>query len=861
MTQIVGDATHIKGEPLSGTLTSGQTWVYDGAQMVPAGNESFKFVDVDGVSLAATDSEDTLSLSGVSGVKLTPETGSGPGETGIRLEVSGLANEQIPYWSEISGTATGGSGIGASAYGIAVGASGIASGGSGIALDASGIATGASGIAAAASGIATGASGIAVAAGNMASGGSGTASQALAIAMDSSGIAVGASGIAVGGSGMAAGASGIASGASGMALYASGKLDDTDQTSGMVLSSGEGFAVFAAAPVSGQVLKASGSNILTDLYWAADQTSSGGGSGSGNAYAFINVQGAIIGASAGDDTLNFSGRSGMLLTAVSGAGQGDDVIFAEVSGLVSGQIPNWSDISGMAAGASGIALGASGIAIAAVTPDYIPTRFMYKDQDEIYISKGRYYKAGFRWKGQYQDAATIAQYWDVTSRLAVKVDSNYSPGTSPGMIGGAKVNNSWYSVFLVGNTANDVLVLPLIRVKAISYASPDTVINPGDHDSAASYQDGFILSNGPWNGYRLVKWSCDANDGNIYTVADTINSTHDEVRLSGDKTAELAAGDWLQLVPPSGVACLFLGLIRIDGAGNLSESRSVASDFAAMGDGVKEIVEGRLAWNSDTALIWNPVRGCGVALWMNGDWQVATPSHSITLSNTATDIDGNALTYNYNYDIFAEGDGTPINFRLVAKKWTSDTARAQNLLRFNGVLVYDKDTDTGRRRRFLGTVRLRNDSGTPKFTDTVTKRFISNFYNSEQVRIAASALADGAVVSDDSYSLWTNWTSPGIAAVFAAAQTFAVFAPFGGQTDSANSAGRLSVTVGLDGTTCGIDGTTPDTAGLKAITRQPMSIIEIATPGYHYIDLYRRRFTSGTSPLHWNGYIEGTMSR
>jgi len=646
-----------------------------------------------------------------------------------------------------------------------------------------------------------------------------------------------------------------------MALYASGKLDNTDQSSGIVLSSGNGFMVFSASPISGQVLKASGSNVLTDLYWAADQTSSGGGSGSGNTYTFINVQGVTIGASTGDDTLNFSGRSGVQLTATSGAGQGDDVIFVEVSGLAAGQIPNWSDISGMASGASGIAVGASGVAFSAVTPDYIPPRFAYKDLDEIYIVKGRYHRAGFRWRGQYRDTENIAQYWNVTSRLSVRADSTYASGTSPGMIGGAKVDNSWYSLFLVGNTANDVLALPFLRIKAISYSSPNTAINPGDHNSGTNYEDGFILSNDVWNDYGLVKRSCDADDGNLYVVADTVNGSHDEVRIDGNKTAELASGDWLQLVPPSIMPCLFLGLIRIDAAGNLGECRTVASEAASSGEGAKKVVEGRLVWNSDTELIWNPVSGYGVALWMNDDWRVVTPAHSITLPNSSIDIDGNPLTYNANYDIFAEADGTAFNFRLVAKRWANDTTRAQNLARLDGILVYDKDTDLGRRRRFLGTARLRNDGGTPKFTDSVTRRFISNLYNSEQVRVAAGAQAGGAAVSDDSFALWANWTSPGIAAVFAVSQSFTVLGPFNGQTDPANAAGRLVVAVGLDGAPGGVDGNTPGVAGTTAITRQPMYVIELTAPGYHYIDLFRKRFASGTSPLHWAGNIEGMISR
>ncbi|GEM_PF-981674 len=253
MTQIVGDATHVKGKALSGTPDSGQSWVYDGTQYVPettVSREAYGFVDVDGTTIAADDSTDTLHLSGVSGIKFDAVSGTGSGADSIVAEVSGLQGDQIPNWSEISG----------------------------------------------------------------------------------------------------------------MADYASGVVDDVSGFSGFVMASGAGFAVTAPAPISGRVLKASGANPLTDIYWAVDQTASGG-EGSGNAYAYILVQGATtLDANAPDDTLNISGRSGIAVTGSSGAAQGEDVIFFEVSGLSSDQIPQWAEISGLASGGSGIAVGASGMA-------------------------------------------------------------------------------------------------------------------------------------------------------------------------------------------------------------------------------------------------------------------------------------------------------------------------------------------------------------------------------------------------------------------------------------------------------------------------------------------------------------------
>ncbi len=106
-------------------------------------------------------------------------------------------------------------------------------------------------------------------------------------------------------------------------------------------------------PVSGKVLRASGANPLTDLYWGVDLTCSES-SGFGSAYGYISVQGTTtLDANIPGDTLNLSGRSGILLSAVSG-GEGDDVVFFEVSGLDSGQVPHWSEISGMAHFGSGL---------------------------------------------------------------------------------------------------------------------------------------------------------------------------------------------------------------------------------------------------------------------------------------------------------------------------------------------------------------------------------------------------------------------------------------------------------------------------------------------------------------------------
>jgi hypothetical protein len=268
MSRVVGDATHIKGKPLSGDVSSGDVWQYNGAAYVPVEivTEVFRDINVSGAVLEPEGPDDTLFLSGVSGISLTA---SEPlhGVDFVLFEVSGLTPDQIPSWSEISGMAAYSSGVSDTVPAV---------------------------------------------------------------------------------SGMASYASGIADSVpavSGQASYASGVVADVAGLSGFVMASGDGLAVTVPVPVSGRVLKASGTNPLTDLYWGVDATDDLT-SGSGAAYAYINVHGTVLDANTSDDTLNISGRSGILLTAVAQPSQSGDTVYVEVSGLTTDQVPGLTSISG-----------------------------------------------------------------------------------------------------------------------------------------------------------------------------------------------------------------------------------------------------------------------------------------------------------------------------------------------------------------------------------------------------------------------------------------------------------------------------------------------------------------------------------
>lgn len=101
--------------------------------------------------------------------------------------------------------------------------------------------------------------------------------------------------------------------------------------------------------------------------------------------------------------------------------------------------------------------------------DWYPPAMRWKDADEVYVVPGKYFRGGHLHRGNYQDESGLATSWSVSSLLSVDVDATYSSGVSPGMIGGGKEDNFMYGVYLLGNTANDVIVLPFFAVHEVDY--------------------------------------------------------------------------------------------------------------------------------------------------------------------------------------------------------------------------------------------------------------------------------------------------------------------------------------------------------------------------------------------------------
>jgi hypothetical protein len=210
-----------------------------------------------------------------------------------------------------------------------------------------------------------------------------------------------------------------------------------------------------------------------------------------------------------------------------------------------------------------------------VGPDYCPPDIYYKDADEIYVPAGYYNKCGPRINGRYYQNAYYSHYWQVDTDFAVDIDAVFSavPTKSPGMIDGAKVNSSWYSVWMIGPDPEDILILPYIRVKTITYSSPSTTINPGSHNNYTVAAAGFFTSDDAFNGCYLNKIQ---RRGSVrdFVIDDCVNTTPDQIIVAEDMTGSVAVGDWLLMSPGSYATegkSLYLGTIQIDSSGDLRE--------------------------------------------------------------------------------------------------------------------------------------------------------------------------------------------------------------------------------------------------------------------------------------------------
>lgn len=135
---------------------------------------------------------------------------------------------------------------------------------------------------------------------------------------------------------------------------------------------------------------------------------------------------------------------------------------------------------------------------------------------------------------------------------------------------------------------------------------------------------------------------------------------------------------------------------------------------------------GRMERVSDTTLEWQPHLHGSIGLYNGLNWEVVTPVNNPSASNTATTISGGALAVDTNYDVYLTY-ASAASATLEFQEWAGATSRYQDPVRFEGVYVYE-DNEAGRKKRWLGIVRMDDDSGA-KFKDERQKRFVCNSYN------------------------------------------------------------------------------------------------------------------------------------
>jgi len=306
------------------------------------------------------------------------------------------------------------------------------------------------------------------------------------------------------------------------------------------------------------------------------------------------------------------------------------------------------------------------------------------------------------------------------------------------------------------------------------------------------------------------------------------------------------------------------GVLEIDGdltasSGTFTEGITIGSDSVHINsEGItlpnspaltsldrfyKNMVGGRLEKYSDTELRWQEDTSDTIGLWNGNGWELVCPSGTIQAFSDSTTISGGALTYDTNYDVYATYESAD-NFTLEFQEWAGATSRYEEPTRWQGIYVRDL-TDEGKKKRWLGIVRLRDDSGA-KFTDSATQRFISNFYNQKDLYSTENLTATNWSYSSDTWRPANNDTSCKLEYVLCNVQQITL----GGKHNWAYSSVSSSPEGGIS-----IDSTTSVVKNFEYCgynTTQQKGVpqcIAFTTPnpGYHYSHLLERSTVNGQS--------------
>lgn len=238
-----------------------------------------------------------------------------------------------------------------------------------------------------------------------------------------------------------------------------------------------------------------------------------------------------------------------------------------------------------------------------------------------------------------------------------------------------------------------------------------------------------------------------------------------------------------------------------------------------------------------TTVYCTPFEGNRIGLYSGSAWNIRTSAEfSASLSG---------LTANTNYDVFCyDNSGTPT---LELTAWTNATTRATALTTQDGVLVKSGSTT----RRYLGTIRTTGSTG--QCEDSLTKRFVWNYYNRRPRTVYRTDTTNSWNYSTQTWRQQNNSTSNQVAFVRGIDQD-AVSLTYAIAASSSTTTGRtVRTAIGLDSTTA--------PASTCRIGFSQVSSAIISSPaaqydgypglGYHYLTALE--WGEGTDTQTWYG--------
>jgi len=322
------------------------------------------------------------------------------------------------------------------------------------------------------------------------------------------------------------------------------------------------------------------------------------------------------------------------------------------------------------------------------------------------------------------------------------------------------------------------------------------------------------------------------------------------------------------------------GVLEIDGdltasSGTFTEGLTIGSDSVHINsEGItlpnspaltsldrfyKNVVGGRLEKYSDTELRWQENISDTIGLWNGNGWELVCPSGTIQAFSDSTTISGSALTYDTNYDVYATYENAD-NFTLEFQEWEGDTSRYEEPTRWQGIYVRDL-TDEGKKKRWLGTIRLRDDSGA-KFTDSESQRFISNFYNKRSVALTKQ-LTDSSgwyAYTSSTWRIANNVSSHKVE--FVLCENRVVELEGGHHGVISNVSGNAEVAISLDSTSSPASNQKLWSSGYNTGQNIPHTVCRpTCSTGYHYMALIERSGQSLSVTFLINVYygLNGTL--